>query len=322
MVTVAYLGPPGTFTDAALSRLRADARISALLDGAEVVPAGTPDEALALVRAGTADYACVPFENSVDGTVNPTGDALAAGERLQIFAETELDVVFSILVRPGTAPADVTVLRTHPIAAAQVRRWVAEHLPGARVESTSSTAAGAEEVAAGSADATAAPARAGEINRLVPLAENVADVGGARTRFVLVGRPAPPLARTGHDRTCVVFGLPHEPNSLVQALTELSIRGIDLTRIGSRPTRVERFTYLFHVDLVGHIDDPVVAEALAALHDRTDSLRFLGSWPVADGSGPDGMGSDGVGPDGMGSAPPDRTKALEWIDSLRRGVDE
>lgn len=308
MVTVAYLGPPGTFTDAALHRFRADARNPALHADVVAVPASTPDDALSLVRSGEADYACVPFENSVDGTVSPTSDSLAVGSHLQIFAETDLDVVFSILVRPGTAAADVQVLRTHPVAAAQVRRWVAEHLPGARIETTSSTAAGAEEVAAGSADATAAPARAGEINGLVPLAEEVADVGGARTRFVLVGRPAAPPARTGSDRTCVVFGLPHEPNSLVQALTELSIRGIDLTRIESRPTRVERFTYLFHVDLVGHIDDPAVAEALASLHRRTDTLRFLGSWPTADKHV-------------TGSTPPDPAEALEWIEAIRRGEE-
>lgn len=306
MVTVAYLGPAGTFTDAALHRLRADARAAPLLADARPIPAATPDEALSLVRSREADYACVPFENSVDGTVNPTSDALAVGDRLQIFAETELDVVFSILVRPGTRAEDVRVLRTHPVAAAQVRRWVGENLPNARIETASSTAAGAEEVAARIADATAAPARAGEINGLVPLAEDVADVGGARTRFVLVGRPAPPTPRTGSDRTCVIFGLPHEPNSLVQALTELSIRDIDLTRIGSRPTRVERFTYLFHVDLVGHIDDPVVAEALLALRHRTENLRYLGSWPVADGAD-------------AGAPPPDRTDEAAWLEGLRRG---
>lgn len=306
MVTVAYLGPPGTFTDAALQQLRAVPHVAAVLGDARAVPAATPDEALALVRAGDADYACVPFENSVDGTVSPTSDALATGPRLQIFAETELDVTFSILVRPGTTATDVRVLRTHPVAAAQVRRWVSEHLPAARIETTSSTAAGAEEVAAGSADATAAPARAGEINGLVALAEEVADVGGARTRFVLVGHPAPPPARTGADRTAVVFGLPHEPNSLVQALSELSIRDIDLTRVESRPTRIERFTYLFHVDLVGHLDDPVVAEALASLHRRTASLRFLGSWPVA-------AGGD------SGAAPPDPAEARDWLDAIRRG---
>src|SRR5699024_12671685 len=104
----------------------------------------------------------------------------------QTFAETELDVVFSVLVRPGTAAGDVRVLRTHASAAAQVRHWVSERLPQARIETTASTAAGAEEVAGGTADAAAAPARAGEITGLVPLAENVADVDGARTRFVLV----------------------------------------------------------------------------------------------------------------------------------------
>lgn len=306
MTTVAYLGPPGTFTDAALQRLRATGHTRALLDGAEAVPATTPTEALAKVRSGEADYACVPFENSVDGTVAPTSDALATGERLQILAETELDVVFSVLVRPGTRPEDVAVFRTHPVAAAQVRGWLDENLPGARVETTNSTAAGAEEVAAGTADATAAPARAGEINGLAALAEGVNDVGGARTRFVLVGRPTAPPARTGADRTVVVLGLAHEPNSLVQALTEISVRGIDLTRIESRPTRVERFTYLFHLDLVGHLDDPAVAEALSALHRRTSWLRFLGSWPVADGSG-------------TGHPPPGHPDDGEWLSALRRG---
>ena len=306
MTTVAYLGPPGTFTDAALDRLRGRGHTAELLRDCTTLPAATPAQALELVRGGRADYACLPFENSVDGTVSPTGDALATGSRLQVLGEVELDIVFSILVRPGTAAGDVEVLRTHPIAAAQVRSWVERNLPGARIETTSSTAAGAEEVAAGSADATAAPARAGQINGLVSLADGVADVGGARTRFVLVGGPTTPPAPTGADRTAVVFGLRHEPSALVTALTELSIRGVDLTRIESRPTRMERFTYLFHVDLVGHIEDPVVAEALAALHDRTNGLRFLGSWPIADGSD-------------SGGAPPDRDRARRWVEEMRRG---
>ena len=309
MVTVAYLGPPGTFTDAALQRMRAGSHTAALLADAHAVPAASPGEALELVRSGAADYACVPFENSVDGTVSPTVDALATGPRLQVLAEVELDIAFSILVRPGTTPGEVSVFRTHPVAAAQVREWVARHLSGARIETTSSTAAGAEDVAAGRADATAAPARAGEINGLEALASGVADVGGARTRFVLVGRPTTPPARTGSDRTCVVFGLRHEPNSLVTALTELSIRGVDLTRIESRPTRVERFTYLFHVDLVGHVDDPVVAEALSALRVRTQELRYLGSWPIADGSG-------------TGTPPPDRGPADAWVRGMARGAGE
>ena len=308
MVSVAYLGPPGTFTDAALQNFRASGHTVGRLSGAEAVPAETPGEALELVRTGRVDFACVPFENTVDGTVSPTSDALATGPRLQIFAETELDVTFSILVRPGTRTADIATFRTHPVALAQVRRWVAEHLPGVSVETTTSTAAGAEQVAAGQADATAAPARAGEINGLEALAEDVADVGGARTRFVLVGRPGPPPEPTGADRTCVVLGLAHEPNSLVRGLTELSIRDIDLTRIESRPTRIERFTYLFHVDLVGHIADPVVAEALASLYDRAERLYYLGSWPIADGSG-------------TGTQPPDPSAAQAWLRDMLDGKD-
>jgi len=307
--TVAFLGPAGTFTDAALQQLARHEATSALLEGMDTIECDTPPDALAAVREGRADYACVPFENSVDGTVSPTADALATGARLQILAETELDIAFAILVRPGTEASAVTTVSTHPVAAAQVRSWVRENLPGAEIRTTSSTAAGAAEVARGEADAAAAPARAGEILSLEALATDIADVRGARTRFVLVGPPTTPPEPTGRDRTAVVFGLAHEPNSLVQALTELSIRGINLTRIESRPTRVDRFTYLFHVDLVGHIDTPVVAEALAALHHRTSRLRFLGSWPVAQQDG-------GTGP---ASHPPDRSEGYAWTRAMSTG---
>lgn len=318
--TVAFLGPAGTFTDAALQQLVDRGRIAAGDGGApgtapQTLPCDTPTQALAAVREGRADFACVPFENSVDGTVSPTADALATGTRLQILAETELDIAFAILVRPGTAPSDVRILSTHPIAAAQVRSWVQENLPNAQINTTSSTAAGAEEVAAGEADAAAAPARAGEILGLDALASGIADVSGARTRFVLVGNPTAPPAPTGNDRTSVVFGVRHEPNSLVQALTELSIRGINLSRIESRPTRVDRFTYFFHIDLVGHIDDPMVAEALAALHHRTSRLRFLGSWPV------DGHGDAEAPPAdrAAASSPPDRTEGYAWTRAMATG---
>ena len=313
--TVAFLGPAGTFTDAALQQLAARGRIPgaepATLD---TLACDTPAEALAAVRDGRAEFACVPFENSVDGTVSPTADSLASGTRLQILAETELDIAFAILVRPGTAASDVRTLSTHPIAAAQVRSWVRENLPDAQIHTTSSTAAGAEEVASGEADAAAAPARAGEILGLEALAEGIADVSGARTRFVLVGAPTTPPEPTGNDRTSVVFGLRHEPNALVQALTELSIRGINLSRIESRPTRVDRFTYFFHVDLVGHIADPMVAEALAALHHRTSRLRFLGSWPV------DTAGDEGTPADRAGAiSPPDRTEGYAWTRAMSTG---
>lgn len=329
MSTVAFLGPAGTFTDAALQQLAARGRIVGVggdddLDSLEALACDTPAEALAAVREGRAEFACVPFENSVDGTVSPTADALASGTRLQILAETALDIAFAILVRPGTAPSDVRTLSTHPIAAAQVRSWVRENLPNAQIHTTSSTAAGAEEVAAGTADAAAAPARAGEILGLEALATGIADVSGARTRFVLVGAPVTPPEPTGNDRTSVVFGLRHEPNALVQALTELSIRGINLSRIESRPTRVDRFTYFFHVDLVGHIFDPMVAEALAALHHRTSRLRFLGSWPVggaaADNNSAVAPDSEGATAERAGAiSPPDRSEGYAWTRAMSTG---
>lgn len=309
--TVAFLGPVGTFTDAALQQLATREHVRARIGDLDAVPCDTAPDALAAVREGRADFACVPFENSVDGTVAQTADALATGTRLQILAETELDIAFSILVRPGTKPAEVRTLATHPIAAAQVRGWVRDNLPAATISTTSSTAAGAEQVARGEVDAAAAPARAGQILGLESLADGIADVFGARTRFVLVGRPTTPPAPTGYDRTAVVFGLEHEPNALVQALTELSIRGIDLTRIESRPTRVDRFTYMFHVDFVGHITDATVVEALGALYHRSARLQFLGSWPI------DLVVTEAEAV--LGTPPQDRTEGTDWARAMAAG---
>lgn len=299
MRRVSYFGPAGTFTEAACRRLVDAATV-------ELIPASTPPAALQLVREGKADAACVPIENSVEGSVPPTLDALASGARLQVVAEVELPVAFSILVRPGTSAADVRTVGTHPHAAAQVRQWLVEHLPHAQVHLGSSTAAAAHDVLAGTVDAAVATALVGEQLGLHALAEEVADVADARTRFVLVRSPCPPPERTGADRTAVVLSLANTPGALVQAMLEFSVRGIDLTRIESRPTRTTLGTYRFYLDCVGHLDDPAVAEALAALHRRCTDLRFLGSWPAA-----------GPGP---GSAPPPPGDAAQWVADIKNGA--
>jgi len=295
---IAYFGPAGTFTEAAARRLVDVA-------DAELVPATTPPAAMALVRDGLADAACVPIENSVEGPVPPTLDALATGSRLQIVAETVLAVRFSVLVRPGTAAADVRTVHTHPHAAAQVRRWLQEHLPDAELRLSSSTAAGAEDVAAGRADAAVATGLAGTRLGLHALAEDVADTADAETRFVLVTGPGAPPPRTGADRTAVVLSLANAPGALVAALTEFAVRGIDLTRIESRPTRTGLGTYRFYLDCVGHVRDPLVAQALAALHRRCTEVRFLGSWPAA--------------APGAGAAPDDPAESMAWVESVVRG---
>jgi prephenate dehydratase len=285
---IAYLGPPGTFSQAALIRMSA----AGLIPGPIPCGAATWDElptdstpaALAAVRAGSADFACVPIENSIDGSVLPTLDSLAVDPALQVFAELTLDVAFSIVVKPGAVggnPAErVRTVAAFPVAAAQVRRWLAEHVPRATVVPAISNAGAAEDVLNGRADAGVSTALAAQFYGLSTLAAGVVDEPNARTRFVLVGQPGPPPPRTGADRTSVVLRLDNVPGALVGALNEFALRDIDLTRIESRPTRVELGTYVFFLDCVGHIDDTAVAEALDALSRRCTAVRYLGSWPM------------------------------------------
>lgn len=287
MSRVAYLGPEGTFTEAALLQMAA----AELIPGSGAseftpLPCDSADGALAAVRAGAADYACAPIENSIDGSVVPTMDSLAMGAPLQIFAEHTLDVAFSIVVRAGLPASDVRTVAAYPVAAAQVKRWLGEHLPAARMVPATSNAAAAHDVAEGRADAGVSTALAAERLGLASLADGVVDEANARTRFILVGRPAPPPARTGTDRTSIVLRLDNVPGALVAAMAEFAIRDIDLTRIESRPTRVEMGTYVFFLDCVGHIEDEPVAEALRALHRRCTDVRYLGSWSTgaADGA--------------------------------------
>ncbi|MGV0849378.1 prephenate dehydratase [Mycolicibacterium phlei] len=307
MPRIAYLGPEGTFTEAALLKMTAAGSVPGdPSDAGAVTPVAvdsTPD-AMAAVRRGDADYACVPIENSIEGSVLPTLDSLAIGEPLQIFAELTLDVAFTIVVRDGTAPAEVATVAAFPVAAAQVRAWLADNLPSARIVPATSNAAAAADVAEGRTDAGVSTALAAQRYGLAALASDVVDEPNARTRFVLVGRPAPPPPRTGADRTSVVLRLANVPGALVTAMTEFSIRDIDLTRIESRPTRTELGTYIFFLDCVGHIDDDAVAEALKALHRRCSDVRFLGSWPTGAAAG---------------AVPPALDEATEWLARLREG---
>jgi prephenate dehydratase len=305
VASIAYLGPEGTFTEAALLQM---------ID-AGMVPQHSPaalrrlsvdstPAALDAVREHAAAYACVPIENSIDGSVVPTLDSLAIGTPLQVFAELTLDVAFSIVVKPGATAADVHTVAAFPVAAAQVRRWLAAHLPAAQLCAANSNADAAQQVADGQVDAAVSSPLAGIQRGLSSLADGVVDEANARTRFLLIGPPGPPPTRTGADRTSVVLRIDNAPSALVSALAEFGIRGIDLTRIESRPTRIELGTYVFFVDCVGHIDDDAVAEALKALHRRCTDVRYLGSWPT------------GVP---AGAPPPELDEASGWLSRLRDG---
>jgi prephenate dehydratase len=273
-------------------------------DPVEPVAVDGTAAALQAVRDHSTDFACVPIENSIDGSILSTLDSVSTGAPLQVFGELTLDVAFSVAVRPGIAAADVRTVGAFPVAAAQVRRWLTENLPLALVVPANSNAAAAIDVLEGRADAAVTTALGAQRNGLSELAAGVVDEPNARTRFVLVGLPGRPPARTGADRTSVVLRLDNVPGALVSALTEFAIRDIDLTRIESRPTRVELGTYVFFLDCVGHIDDIAVAEALKALHRRCADVRYLGSWPTGSAAG---------------ATPPELDEAAQWLERLRDG---
>ncbi len=306
MPRIAYLGPEGTFTEAALIRMVDCGMVPGGEPSDEVtpLPSDSTTAALAAVRAGDADYACVPIENSIEGSVLPTLDSLATGSELQIYTELTLDVAFSIVARTGIAFADVETVAAFPVASAQVRNWLAANLPTARLVPANSNAAAARDVCEGRADAGVSTALAAQRYGLTVLASDVVDEPNARTRFVLVGPPGPPPSSTGTDRTSVVLTLENVPGALVSAMTEFAIRDIDLTRIESRPTRKELGTYIFFLDCVGHIDDDAVAEALKALHRRCSDVRYLGSWPTGSAAG---------------AVPPQLDDATHWLSRLRAG---
>ncbi|WP_111768126.1 prephenate dehydratase [Nakamurella deserti] len=275
----AYLGPAGTFTEQATLELRQRA------DGdVELHPAGSVGAAIADVRAGAMQAACVPIENSVEGAVPLTLDELTHGEPLVISAEAYVTVRLDLLVRAGTSTADIRKLGSHPHGHAQVRSFVTSRLPAAESVVFGSTAAAAAAVAAGELDAAAAAPAAGRHYGLVSAAEDIGEIHGAVTRFVLLRLPGPPVPRTGNDRTSLVVYVQDEPGSLLSVLAELANRGINLTRLESRPARSELGKYFFLLDADGHIDDPAMADAVAALHRRSAGVRFLGSYPRGAGT--------------------------------------
>jgi prephenate dehydratase len=300
----AYLGPEGTFSEAALRSLPA-------AQGVERVPCVSVADALDAVRRGEVAAALVPLENSVEGSVAETLDELATGDLLQIVREVQLAVSFALLVRPGTTLADIATVTTIPHAEAQVRGWLRGTLPTARFIAASSTADGARAVAAGEADAAVAAPLAAEHYRLETLADDIADTPGAVTRFVLVAPPGPPPPPTGADRTSLVaFIADDHPGALLEVLTELAVRGVNLTRIESRPTGDGLGRYCFSMDAEGHIAFARVAEALAALRRLCADVRFLGSYPTADGRAPT---------ERRATSDEDFADAAAWVAQLRRG---
>lgn len=307
----AYLGPAGTFTEAALRQVAAPAA-AAYLPMVDVV------SALEAVRSGGADFAVVPIENSVEGGVTATLDTLATGRPLVLVREILVPVTFVLAARTGTALAGVTRVSTHPHAWAQCRRWFNANLPAAvHVPATSTAAAGAllADTAAGhdpGFDAALVSPLSAQMYGLDVVAEHVADNEAAVTRFVVVGVPGAMPAPTGADKTSLVVHLPsNAAGALLEMLEQFAARGVNLSRIESRPLGDLLGRYSFSIDAEGHLAEERVAEALIGLHRVCPHVRFLGSYPRADGAATD------VRP---GTADADFDSARSWVASLRAGT--
>ena len=274
-----YFGPAGTFTHQALRGFT----------DSEAIPFATVPRVLDAVRTGEVEGGFVPIENSVEGGVTATLDNLASGDPLIIVAEVIMPVSFVLAVRPGTKLEDVRRILTHPHAHAQTRDWVDAKVPFAVVTEGGSTASAAEEVADPNSkyDAAICAAVAADLYGLESVATDIADNPDAVTRFVLVKRNGHLPESTGADKTTLVAYM-HADHSgaLLEILEQFAMRGVNLTRIESRPTKKTFGEYCFSIDAEGHIGEPRMRGTLKGLHRICRKVTFLGSYPRADGIRP------------------------------------
>lgn len=270
----AYLGPAGTFTEAALLQLTNPSD--------QLIPYANVTAALDAVRNGECTKALVPIENSVEGVVARTLDELAMGNPLVITAETTLPVSFSLMTLPDTDKSQIKTIATHPHAESQCRTYIAKNFPHAEIIETPSTAAAAKGLTEGRYDAAIAASIAAKNYNLKVIAENIGDNENAITRFVLVEQPGAGAKPTGSDRTSLaVFIAIDHAGALLEILTEFAKHNVNLSFIQSRPTGRELGHYHFIIDAEGHIDDASVSAAIAGLRQICEDIRFLGSYPRA-----------------------------------------
>ena len=298
---IAYLGPAGTFTEQAARQLGAES---------ELLPVASVTEAMDAVLAEKADRAVVPIENSIEGGVSATSDALAVMPGVQIFGEYLVPVRFDLMAKPGTKLADVKDVLTHPVAYAQCRKWLEQNLSSNTHIPAASTAAAAKALADGAnADAVIAASGAAKLYGLEILASDIGDNKEAQTRFIEIGKKSKPQPKTGADKTSVIVELPDDrPGGLLEMLEQFAARGVNLSRIESRPVGDRFGRYRFNIDAEGHIEDEAIAEALMGLHRFSPKVIFLGSYAKADKSASEHQGNN---------TNTSYHAARKWLDDLR-----
>jgi prephenate dehydratase len=269
---IGYLGPPGTFSEEAVSRCD-------LAVGGEAVPFDSLVEAYESALSSAVDATLLPIENSIEGSITTTLDLLVHRPGLRIRREVLLPVREHLLARPGTRLEEVHRVLSHPQPLGQCARYLREKLPKAALEATRSTTEAAAKVAAGEAGLAAIGSRAAAPRYgLAILADDIQDATENLTRFVLVAREDE--APTGADRTSIAFTLDRDrPGGLYEVMGEFARRGLNLSKIESRPTRASLGHYIFFLDFEAHRRDAAGAEALSGVLGRVDRLHLLGSYP-------------------------------------------
>jgi prephenate dehydratase len=296
---VGYLGPEGSFSHQAVNSLTS------------VEPVAYPsiEDLLGAVAAGELEQALVPIENSLEGTVSATIDALVFDYDFVILQEIVLPIHLHLLARPDVAIEEVKSVRSYVHALAQVRSFV--HERGLETVQTTSTSQAARDVSESSEPwGAVGSALAGELFGLRVIAADIEDHPDNVTRFVLVGRDdvATP---TGHDRTTIVcFQDSDRPGSLYAMLGRFAARDVNLTKLESRPTKQALGDYCFVIEFEGHVADDVVADCLADLQAHLARVKFLGSYPVT------GEGAS----DRREEVADARRSAAAWIESIRGRV--
>ena len=304
-VSYAFLGPKGTFTELALSQIKGS-------KGSRQVPVSHVAEAIELVLSGKVSRAVIPVENSIEGGVSATLDALAGTEKIRIYGEYLVPVTFNLVARPGVKLKDIKTIATHPVAYAQSRKWLLEKLPKHLHVPASSTAAAARDLLENEiADAAIAAPTIINHFKLSTLAKNIGENKKAQTRFIQIGLAGELPKPTGADKTSVIVELPTDrPGTLLEMLEQFATRGVNLTRIESRPIGDRLGRYRFNIDAEGHVLDESVGEALSGLHRFSPKVTFLGSYPRAD--------QEQTTPNGNNSNA-QYTSAKSWLERIRAG---
>jgi arogenate/prephenate dehydratase len=264
---IAYQGEPGAFSEAAARRVDGEAQL---------VPCRSFEDVFDAVEHGPANYGVLPIENSIGGSIHRNYDLLLE-HQIPIVGEVELPVIHHLLALPGASLDKLKRVYSHPQGLAQCERFL-RTLKGVDVIATYDTAGSAKMVAdSGATDAAAiASARAGEVFGLVSLAASIQDFDDNVTRFIVIGRR--PIRNEVADKTTIVFTVPNEPAALFKALSVFALRGIDLTKLESRPIPGRPWEYLFYADVAAARDSLTCARALGHLAEFAPTLRTLGSY--------------------------------------------